>query len=766
MKLPPKSAAPSKKGSKSRSVLDAALAAHAAGLSVIDVRADGTKQPVRVWKRFQSERASQRELRSWFAREDVGLGLVLGAVSGNCECLDIESAEAWEAFERAAIDADVGDVLKRVEDGYCEQAPRGGRHLLWRCSTIAGNHKLAVSAAGDTLIETRGEGGYVIVAPSEGRVHETRRPYVLLSGRFDDIAEISPEEREALLCVARSLDQRPAKEVVGPSSCVAKGRPGDDFNQRADWRSDVLEPAGWKLVSSEAGTQYWRRAGKSLGYSATLNHGGRDLLHVFSSSTPLEPNHSYTKFTAYAHLHHDRDFSAAASALRSLGYGGDAPHNQRRAVSQFDVVGTAKQIASGTQIRRGPEGGLYRYVNGLYVADAREFVRARSLEVLDRGFSKNKVATLMEYFECRQSEPFHVDASLINLANGLLDWRTGELRPHTPDFFTTVQIPVRWQPDAKGEAIERFLGQVLVAEDIEPFLEYLGALIARWGLPMAALLLGNGRNGKSTLLAVIRALLGAENCSAVPLQALCDDRFAVAELQHKLANICGDIDAAPPRSVAMFKQLTGGDPVYAQRKYGQPYSFISTARPLFAANELPRVARRDDAYYARWQIFEFPRYFPPDKADESLLQRLTAPEELEGLLVLVVRAMQRLAERGYFEPSVSMQRALERYRGAAGVLDRYIQSLQYGRHREISRERLYSHHLRWCTREDVAPVGTAQFANAIRQELGRRYPSRNIELKSSGERRWLRVGIGLKLVPVGQPGHRNLTSKAKSRGKK
>ena len=64
------------------------------------------------------------------------------------------------------------------------------------------------------LIETRGEGGFIIVAPSGGPVHPSGRPYVLRSGGFDTIATITPEERSDLFALARSFDQMPRREVV------------------------------------------------------------------------------------------------------------------------------------------------------------------------------------------------------------------------------------------------------------------------------------------------------------------------------------------------------------------------------------------------------------------------------------------------------------------------------------------------------------------------------------------------------------------------
>lgn len=102
------------------------------------------------------------------------------------------------------------------------------------------------------------------------------------------------------------------------------GRPGDDFNRRADWRT-ILEPHGWRLVYERGGEGFWRRPGKRQGVSATTGFDGVDLLFCFSSSAaPLEPRTWYTPFNAYAVLQHGGDHAQAARSLAERGYG--EPH--------------------------------------------------------------------------------------------------------------------------------------------------------------------------------------------------------------------------------------------------------------------------------------------------------------------------------------------------------------------------------------------------------------------------------------------------------
>jgi len=162
-----------------------------------------------------------------------------------------------------------------------------------------------------TLIETRGEGGLFLCAPTPG--------YTLHQGQFTDLPVLTDAQRELLLETAWSLNEQPPEPEIPPASpsAAVDGRPGDDFNQRGDLR-DVLRRHGWSMAKS-GDNEYWRRPGKTNGWSATLKNG---VFYVFSSSAaPFEPNRPYSPFAVYALLEHNGDYAAAASALRTEGFG-------------------------------------------------------------------------------------------------------------------------------------------------------------------------------------------------------------------------------------------------------------------------------------------------------------------------------------------------------------------------------------------------------------------------------------------------------------
>ncbi|HEV8279547.1 MAG TPA: DUF3987 domain-containing protein [Streptosporangiaceae bacterium] len=316
-------------------ILDAALAFTKAGYCAVPAMADGSKAPAVKWDRYQSELPSCDQVAGWLGNGTYdGIGLVCGAVSGGLEMLELEgraiTAGVHVAYRDALTDHGLSDLWARISGGYAETSPSGGLHILYRVDgTARPNTRLARTANRDVLIETRGEGGYVIVAPSGGRTHPTGKPWQLARGGVATIATISEEERDALYAVASILDRSPVRQVQlsrAAASTQDGTRPGDDYNSRASWQ-DILAPHGWRPVRRlGAAAIGWCRPGKDGGFvSATTRETGG--LYVFSTSTAFATEVPYSKFGAYAVLNHGGDYTAAATQLRRDGYGAPSGHH-------------------------------------------------------------------------------------------------------------------------------------------------------------------------------------------------------------------------------------------------------------------------------------------------------------------------------------------------------------------------------------------------------------------------------------------------------
>jgi hypothetical protein len=335
------------------SMLDVALSYLAAGRSVVPI-SPGSKIPSffnestgefqdLAWKQLQHRPLDQGRIRVLFAPTLLGIGIVCGAVSGlvrggvryALEVLDIDDTEELlEQFIEAANWQGLGEVLQRL---LHQRTPGGAGHFAYLCSTWEGNLVLARRPRHPdepkqppcvTLIETRGEGGQAVVAPTPPGIHpeHPERGYQLVRGSWTDLPIITPEERQSLLTLARSfhtyVDTKQVRDRSGPLVSDANGtRPGDVLNQTADrtWWSALLEPHGWARVHTRGDIDYWRRPGKDgKVWSATLGACGQ-YFYVFSSNAaPFEQGRAYSPFSAYALLDHGGDFTAAAGGVRTV----------------------------------------------------------------------------------------------------------------------------------------------------------------------------------------------------------------------------------------------------------------------------------------------------------------------------------------------------------------------------------------------------------------------------------------------------------------
>lgn len=390
--------------------VDAALTWHDAGCSIIPIRADGTKRPCFKWEPNQINRMSRDLVTKWFtSSQGFGIGIVCGAVSNNLEMLELEGrACSGDVFDQI-IEAcgDDPTFLQLLHEGYCEWTPSGGIHFLYRISDheVPGNMKVARRPATaeelaekpddkiKVLSETRGEGGYLVVAPSRGTVHASEEAWSVAAGQLGVIPTITWQQRQTLVeAIHDVLDEMPGWRLPvtrsSPASLVtqAGGRPGDDFNNRADWR-EILEPHGWQIDHVQGGTTYWVRPGKDrrLGHSATTGRAtDGDRLYVFSSATVFEPGIPYNKFAAYTLLEYHGDYAAAAKQLRAQGYGnsgttpmGVATPGSTGVLARVPGVETAMDTTQPDQLAqvavRDPN-WLHKWSKPMIPADAFEFV--------------------------------------------------------------------------------------------------------------------------------------------------------------------------------------------------------------------------------------------------------------------------------------------------------------------------------------------------------------------------------------------------------
>lgn len=277
------------------------------GLNVLPAT-KSLKRPNGSWREYRGKRRAVDET---FDRCDA-LAVVCGAISGNVEIIDFDAQavdfDDW-CQRVAELDADAAQALFSC---VLETTQSGGKHIAYRCeSPVDGNLKLTtrnVDGAAKTTIETRGEGGIVIVAPTAG--------YTVVRGDWAALPVVSAATRQTFLDAARSLSDAPKEPPKTPT--VAPRAIADNGDSIADWMRTqgiiprLLTANGWRYVETRGDNEHWRRPGKNDGVSGTLNLE-KLCFYVFSSNAaPLEPNRAYSALQLAAAFEFGGDEKAAA----------------------------------------------------------------------------------------------------------------------------------------------------------------------------------------------------------------------------------------------------------------------------------------------------------------------------------------------------------------------------------------------------------------------------------------------------------------------
>ena len=316
-------------------------------LSVIPTRED--KTPTRPWATYQSNRLQEAEVDNVFSGANVkGVAIICGNISGGLEVIDVDckydiTGSLWDEL-RTLIQDNLPELYNNL---VIAQTKSGGYHIYYRCTQIKGNIKLAnrpttaeereqtykseiTSGAKEedaknrsindkvrVLIETRGEGGYVIAPPTPG--------YKFIQGDPGKIATITPQQRDIILNIANSfnelVEEKPKIKTTPQPIYGAPGlTPFEDYNNRGDIVG-LLKSKGWRIVDERGDRINLLRPGDTKSKSSGNFHTRLRVLRVFSSSTEFNPEKAYNPAQVFSLLECNEDNKVAYRKLLELGYG-------------------------------------------------------------------------------------------------------------------------------------------------------------------------------------------------------------------------------------------------------------------------------------------------------------------------------------------------------------------------------------------------------------------------------------------------------------
>jgi putative DNA primase/helicase len=320
------------------------------------------------------------------------------------------------------------------------------------------------------------------------------------------------------------------------------------------------------------------------------------------------------------------------------------------------------------------------------------------------------------------------DPWALNVLNGVIDLRTGDLHPHDPSRLLTKLAPVAYHPTATAPRFERFLAEVLPDAEVRAFMMRVfgyamtgvvreHVLPVMWG--------AIGRNGKGTLVETIAAILG-DYAMPVPKDLIIEQRNQphpnlIAQLLGARLCVAAEIKTTDRIDEAQVKNLTGGDSIRARFLGQEFFTFAATHKLILQTNHKPK-APADPALFARMKVIPFTVTFI---GREDLGLKAALSTEREGILALLVRACLEWQRDG-LGTAEAIEEATEEYREESDPVGQFLaeNTVRDGGAR-TSGSLLYSKYREWCETRGESPWTSTAF--------GRDMPSRGFrKIKSDG----------------------------------
>jgi putative DNA primase/helicase len=382
----------------------------------------------------------------------------------------------------------------------------------------------------------------------------------------------------------------------------------------------------------------------------------------------------------------------------------------------------AEQIIKDIPIMYEPQTGLVYQWNGRFWEILHEdYLKTRCLVYLRNESNKGRAEDAT--FQAKMLSMIPAGRQINDrtgyfcVENGMYCIEEDRLDAHAKEFYATYMFPVIYDPKNVPicERWLQFLKETIqTAEVIAQVQEFFGyCLTPSVAFEKCLLCLGPGADGKSTLLKILREMVGPMNCAAVNIEDL-DDQFQRSSLYGKLLNISTEVGSKAMES-KIFKAIVSGDAVQAAYKHENSFEFVPTCKMAFAANRFPRVLDNSDGFFRKILPVAFKRQFLTG-ADKGLFAALK--KELSGIFHWSLIGRERLWAQQDFTESDETNRLLLDYRRSNNPVLCFLEDeceLDPGDMGfEVSKSDLYNRYEAYCHDKGYSKYSEENFFRELR----------------------------------------------------
>lgn len=271
-------------------------------------------------------------------------------------------------------------------------------------------------------------------------------------------------------------------------------------------------------------------------------------------------------------------------------------------------------------------------------------------------------------------EQLDANGWLLGVQNGVIDLRSGRLRPAKPSDLITMQCPTPWDEEARAPRWSQAMEQWFPDAAVRGYVQRVAgsALVGAQRDHIFVIHFGGGRNGKGTFTRAQLRVLGPYAC-VIHLSLLVEVRHkdhdtVKAALFRKRLAIASETQRRMRLDEASVKNLTGGDRITARRMREDPWSFDPTHSLWLQTNHLPQIGGRDRGIWSRIRVVKWQTTFDDREQDRDLDSKLA--NEAAGILAWLVQGCLQWQRDGLAEPAAVVGDTLA-YRQAEDVFARF-----------------------------------------------------------------------------------------------
>ena len=707
---------------------DAALGYAARGFSVIPCKVAG-KAPRCNWKKYQTEKASDDQIREWFAdcdEAETAIGIVTGKISG-VTVLDLDDLALVPAIKAKGIGSPLASRTGR------------GLHLIY---SYEPRIKTTTGFQGMKSVDIRNDGGYIIAPPSP---HSSGKTYKFLNGPPETF-ELSPP----------------------PEWMLTNTREGKGVNQ--DFIPQTEAPVDLERLQSALGAisaddyTTWVTVGMAI--KTSLGESGFELWRDWSSTSPkYQPKEIADKWASFE-IDHANPVTVGTVFHFAKQAGWQLPQDEH-----LTDVGNGQRLVRhfGQDLRFCTETkGWLVFENGhwrpdedrciirlakktadIMVQEARELKDDDQRQRLIRHAlaSENSIrikamvdmaATEKDVIVCQK----HLDSKpeILGLLDGnVLDLKSGGFRPGTRADLITKHCGTDWgAPEC--ETWIAFLHKVMGGD--LPLINYIQRAV---GYSLTGLtteqcfffLYGTGANGKSTFLNVLQHLMGNYSLVMDPETIMLKNGTTgatpeLARLRAARVVVTNEVEEGKRLDENRIKQMTGGDTIVARGLYQAPFEFKPEFKIWMAGNHKPGIRGTDNAIWRRVHLIPFTVTIPKAEQDGNLFSKLK--KEMPGILQWAVAGYQDW-RKSKLNPPKQVLDAVEEYRDEMDTMGHWLhECCTLGKSLKTASDTLYQSYRSWCQLNGHFPHSQARFGRAL--------GDRGLGKEKQGTVSW--VGIGFK----------------------